>query len=275
MLKVAKPAAAGGGAVVAGAAAAGGGGLHGVSIVEKYDSPNARIINNIITTMIGYMGIDLHAEREFIIQNTLVLLEKAVPTEEAYRAKSEKFFLEKGKHLPPYKEIFFQTLLLLTLCYLTVAIQCAIPTPKTRKTHAGCIRSFTGYPLDGDGDVSGLMYVACIAYKIKTSIEPWNTLKSFKKEGDILAKMKIFIDASILTKPAIKERLQAKRDYLKSREGGASGADAIPDELSVLRWGNYMPPMKSSRQYANATKCALRFHESNDYGYETRVPRTA
>jgi hypothetical protein len=232
VLKVAKPA----------AAAAAGGGLHGLSILEKYDSPNARIINNIITTMTGYMGIDLHAEREFIIQNTLVLLEKAVPTEDAYRQRSEKMFLEKGKHLPPYKETFFQTLLLLTLSYLTVAIQCAIPTPKTRKTHAGCIRSFTGYPIDGDGDVSGMMYIACIAYKIKTSIEPWNTLKSFKKEGDILAKMKIFLDASIITKPAIKERLQAKRDYLKSREGAA---DAIPDELSVLRWGNYMPPMKS------------------------------
>jgi hypothetical protein len=240
VLKVAKPAAAGGGAAVA--AAAGGGGLHGLSILEKYDSPNARIINNIITTMTGYMGIDLHAEREFIIQNTLTLLEKAVPTEDAYRAKSEKMFLEKGKHLPPYKDTFFQTLLLLTLSYLTVAIQSAIPTPKTRKTHAGCIRSFTGYPIDGDGDVSGMMYIACIAYKIKTSIEPWNTLKSFKKEGDILAKMKIFIDASILTKPAIKERMQAKRDYLKSREGGA---EAIPEELSVLRWGNFMPPMKS------------------------------
>ena len=238
ILKVAKPVASAGGATTAA-----GGGLHGLSILEKYDSPNARIINNIITTMTGYMGIDLHTEREFIIQNTLVLLEKAVPTEDAYRAKSEKFFLEKGKHLPPYKEIFFQTLLLLTLSYLTVAIQCAIPTPKTRKTHAGCIRSFTGYPLDGDGDVSGLMYIACIAYKIRTSIEPWNTLKTFKKEGDILAKMKLFIDSSIITKQAIKERLQAKREYLKSREGGA--ADAIPEELSVLRWGNYMPPMKS------------------------------
>jgi hypothetical protein len=240
VLKVAKPAAAGGGA--AAAAAAGGGGLHGISILEKYDSPNARIINNIITTMTGYMGIDLHTEREFIIQNTLVLLEKAVPTEDAYRQRSEKMFLEKGKHLPPYKETFFQTLLLLTLSYLTVAIQCAIPTPKTRKTHAGCIRSFTGYPIDGYGDVSGMMYIACIAYKIRTSIEPWNTLKSFKKEGDILAKMKIFIDASIITKPAIKERMQVKRDYLKSREGGA---EAIPEELSVLRWGNFMPPMKS------------------------------
>ena len=243
VLKVAKPVAAagaaGGGAA---AAAAGGGGLHGLSILEKYDSPNARIINNIITTMTGYMGIDLHTEREFIIQNTLVLLENAVPTEDKYRERSEKMFREKGKHLPPYKETFFQTLLLLTLSYLTVAIQCAIPTPKTRKTHAGCIRSFTGYPIDGDGDVSGMMYIACIAYKIRTSIEPWNTLKSFKKEGDILAKMKIFTDASIITKPAIKERLQAKRDYLKSREGAA---DAIPEELSVLRWGNFMPPMKS------------------------------
>jgi hypothetical protein len=183
VLKVAKPVAgaaagaAGGGAA---AAAAGGGGLHGLSILEKYDSPNARIINNIITTMTGYMGIDLHTEREFIIQNTLVLLENAVPTEDKYRERSEKMFREKGKHLPPYKETFFQTLLLLTLSYLTVAIQCAIPTPKTRKTHAGCIRSFTGYPIDGDGDVSGMMYIACIAYKIRTIIEPLNTLKSFK-----------------------------------------------------------------------------------------------
>ena len=240
ILNVAKPAAA---AATAGASS----GLQGLSILEKYDSPNARIINNIITTMTGYMGIDLHAEREFIIQHTLALLETSVPSEEKYRERSEKMFREKGKHLPPYKETFFQTLLLLTLSFLTVAIQCAIPTPKTRKTHVGCIRSFTGYPIDGDGDVSGMMYVACIAYKIKTSIEPWNTLKSFKKEGDILAKMKTLIDTLIITKQAIKERLQFKRDYL--RHGGAGGAggggEAIPQELSVLRWSHYMPPMKS------------------------------
>ena len=235
VLKVAKPAAA--------AEAAGVGGLKGVNIIEKYDSPNARIINNIITTMTGYMGIDLHSEREFIIQHTLALLESSIPTEDKYRERSEKIFREKGKHLPPYKEIFFQTLLLVTLCYLGVSIQCVIPSPKTRKTHAGCVRSFSGYPLDGDGDVSGMMYIACIAYKIKTSIEPWNTLKSFKKEGDILSKMKTLMDASILTKPLIKERLQTKRDYLRDVRSG--GSEAIPEELSILRWGNFMPAMKS------------------------------
>ena len=244
VLNVAKPAAAGGGAAAAGAAGGGSGGLKGMSIIEKYDSPNARIINNIITTMTGYMGIDLHAEREFIIQHTLALLESSVPTEDKYRERSEKFFREKGKHLPPYKDTFFQTLLLLTLCYLGISIQCVIPTPKTRKTHAGCVRSFTGYPIDGDADVSGLMYIACIAYKIKTSIEPWNTLKSFKKEGDILAKMKTLMDASILTKPAIKERLQMKRDYLRDVRAGGAG-EAVPEELSVLRWANFMPVMKS------------------------------
>jgi hypothetical protein len=222
------------------------GGLTGISIIEKYDSPNARIINNIITTMTGYMGIDLHSEREFIIQHTLTLLESSVPTEDKYREKSERLFREKGKHLPPYKEIFFQTLLLLTLCYLGISIQCVIPSPKTRKTHAGCIRSFSGYPIDGDGDISGLMYIACIAYKIKTSIEPWNTLKSFKKEGDILAKMKTLMDTTILTKPAIKERLQVKRDYLQTvKASGGGGGEAIPEDLSILRWGNFMPPMKS------------------------------
>jgi hypothetical protein len=221
------------------------GGLTGISILEKYDSPNARIINNIITTMTGYMGIDLYTEREFIIQHTLTLLETSVPSEDKYREKSERMFREKGKHLPPYKEIFFQTLLLLTLCYLGISIQCVIPSPKTRKTHAGCIRSFSGYPIDGDGDISGLMYIACIAYKIKTSIEPWNTLKSFKKEGDILAKMKTVMDTTILTKPAIKERLQVKRDYLQTAAKAVGGGDAVPEELSVLRWGNFMPPMKS------------------------------
>jgi len=240
VLKVAKPVAGAKG----GDAGSGVGGLAGLSILEKYDSPNARIINNIITTMTGYIGIDLHSEREFIIQNTLALLESSVPTEDKYREKSERMFREKGKHLPPYKEIFFQTLLLLTLCYLGISIQCAIPSPKTRKTHAGCIRSFSGYPIDGDGDMSGLMYIACIAYKIKTSIEPWNTLKSFKKEGDILAKMKTLMDTSILTKPAMKERLQTKRDYLRQGGAGAAG-EAIPENLSILRWDNFMPPMKS------------------------------
>ena len=258
VLKVAKPAAATGAGAGAGAGAAGGGGLTGMSIIEKYDSPNARIINNIVTTMTGYMGIDLHTEREFIIQNTLTLLEAAVPSEDKYREKSEKFFREKGKHLPPYKEIFFQTLLLLTLCYLGISIQCVIPAPKTRKTHAGCVRSFSGYPIDGDGDVSGLMYIACIAYKIKTSIEPWNTLKSFKKEGDILAKMKTLMDASILTKPAIKERLQMKRDYLRDARAGADSA-AIPEELSILRWANFMPPMKSLDNMATPQNVAADF----------------
>ena len=242
VLNVAKPVGAG---AAKGGESGGVAGLHGVSILEKYDSPNARIINNIVTTMTGYMGIDLHSEREFIIQQTLALLETSVPTEEKYREKSERMFREKGKHLPPYKEVFFQTLLLLTLCYLGISIQCVIPSPKTRKTHAGCIRSFSGYPIDGDGDVSGLMYIACIAYKIKTSIEPWNTLKSFKKEGDILAKMKTLMDTTILTKPLIKERLQTKRDYLRQGSAAGAGGEAIPENLSILRWDNFMPPMKS------------------------------
>ena len=254
ILNVAKPVVGGSAA----GAAAGGGGLTGMSIVEKYDSPNARIINNIVTTMTGYMGIDLHAEREFIIQNTLALLESSVPTEDKYRERSEKVFREKGKHLAPYKEVFFQTLLLLTLCYLAISIQCVIPSPKTRKTHAGCVRSFSGYPIDGDGDVSGLMYIACIAYKIKTSIEPWNTLKSFKKEGDILAKMKTLMDASILTKQFIKERLQMKRDA-RAGVGGEAGAGAIPEELSVLRWANFMPPMKSLDNMATPQNVAADF----------------
>lgn len=35
-----------------------------------------------------------------------------------------------------------------------------------------------------------------------------------------------------------------KRDYLRSGAVGAAG-EAVPEELSILRWSNFMPPMKS------------------------------
>ena len=48
---------------------------------------------------------------------------------------------------------------------------------KQKKQFPGCIKNFTGYPLTSDIDISGLLYISCVANKIKSTVKPWNTLK--------------------------------------------------------------------------------------------------
>ncbi len=227
--------------------------------IDKFTNPNARMINNIITTMSGYIGVNLNDQREFIIQQTVSTLENSLPSEDIYKARSEQLFKEKGKHLPPYKEAYFKNLLLLTLAYLVVAIQTAIPSLKTRKTHAGCVRSFSGFPLDGAEDITGITYVACIAFKIRSSIEPWNTLKNFKKETDLIANIKLYVEKYILTVGAIQEKLQTKRDYLKQQAGSH---DDVPQELDVKRWQTFMPSLNDMADMKTPQNVSTDFNNS-------------
>ena len=215
----------------------------GLTTVTKYTSPDARMINGIITSISGNIGADLNEHREFIIQNTMKTLEMTVPSEETYKEQTERYFQKTGKKRPPFKEVYFQTLLLLSLAYIVIAVQVSIPEIKTRKTFPGCVRSFSGYPLDGVEDTTGIMYIACIAYKIQSGIEPWNTIRSIKKETDIMSKIRIFIDTFIVTNPAIQEMLQKKRDYMKSGRDTA----IIPESLSVGKWANFLPPLNRQK----------------------------
>lgn len=213
----------------------------GLTTVTKYSSPDARMINGIITSIAGHIGADLSEHREFIIQNTMKTLESSVQSEDAYKEQAERYFQKTGKKRPSFKDTYFQTLLLLSLSYIVVAIQISIPEIKTRKTFPGCVRSFSGYPLDGDEDTTGMMYIACIAYKIQSGIEPWNTIRSIKKETDIMSTIKRFIETFIVTNPAIQEKLQAKREYIKNRVD----ISEIPESLHVGKWTNFLPPLKS------------------------------
>ena len=42
----------------------------------------------------------------------------------------------------------------LTLGMYLISVQTSIPSIKTRKTAPGCVRSFSGFPLEGEGDDS-------------------------------------------------------------------------------------------------------------------------
>jgi len=199
--------------------------------IATFTNPDSQMMSNVVTTMAKYMGIDLETKRLFIVENaTKFICSSVFPTEASYNAG--------GKRTKTYREYKLLSILMVTLSYIAVTIQTSIPSIKTRKTFPGCLRSFVGYPLDGEGDYSLLKYISCIAIKISSGIEPWNTIQKIKKEQTVIDQMKTFMDKFVITNATIQTKLEEKREYNK-----LYAAEELPVEHDIKRWINFLPPL--------------------------------
>tara|TARA_Y100000741_G_scaffold122943_1_gene92520 strand:- start:3743 stop:9484 length:5742 start_codon:yes stop_codon:yes gene_type:complete len=202
-------------------------------------NPDVKLITNIIKSMSQMIGINLESQNQFIINNVITTHTANIPSKELYEKLIAKASKKEGKvkTLASYEETYNQLLLLLTLSYLIVGIQINIPSFKTKKTFPGCIKSFSGYPLDGDQDKTTLIYISCVASKIKSSIKPWNTILKIS-EANIVKKLEALIEKYIINDKIIIELFQKKREYLILNK-----EEFIPDELSISNWQNFMPAL--------------------------------
>jgi hypothetical protein len=208
--------------------------------LPTFKNPDMQMISGIITTMTKYMAIDLETQRTFIIEQVMNVFLSKIPSEDDFNRKKAAASASGSASVASrqtYKDFKLNTILLLTLSFLVVVIQVNIPSVKTRKTFPGCVRSFVGYPMDGDGDISSIKYIACIAIKIKSSIEPWNTLKG-KKEDDIASKIKAYIEKIVVKIPTIDAKILEKREYNKIHV-----AEELPAEHDIKNWINFLPPL--------------------------------
>jgi len=203
--------------------------------VVKYDTPDTRMINNIINTLSVAMGINIEIQKEFIMNTVITSIRETVETESDYKKKVREM-AEKGKKMISYVDFYNTALLYFTLGMYLIAVQTSIPSVKTRKTHPGCIRSFSGYPFEGAGDLSSLTYLGCIVNDIKVSSEPWNVLKG-KKSDTIISKIKNTIDY-LLGYPDVKRKIEEKTEYLLT-----DTTLEIPDEHSITKWYQFLPPL--------------------------------
>jgi hypothetical protein len=199
-----------------------------------YSTHQTKMINNVINAISIAMGINMENQKEFIINNVVLAMKDNLESESDYNEKV-KHSAEKGKKILSYKDSYNKFLLYYTLGLFLIASQTAIPPIKTRKTHPGCIRSFQGYPFEGAGDLSSLNYIACVAYDIRESGEPWNVLK---KRDTIITTLKLFIDEAILNLPDVKRRFEEKTDYLLTLP-----ATIIPEEHDIAKWYQFLPPL--------------------------------
>lgn len=206
---------------------------------QKRLSPEGEIVSNISSILATNMGIDIEPSREFIIRVVTELMSdtKIIEREPAYR-KREEDAAKKGKKLPSYGTVYASTILYLTLGTYLIGIQTSIPPIRTRKTAPGCVRSFSGFPFEGEGDDSSINYVACVAIKSRnpTTI-PWNVLP--KNEEKIVTTLKSFIIRYLLPYGEVEQKIKDKTEYLL-----VNPEDFIPEEHDLSKWLNFLPPLK-------------------------------
>jgi hypothetical protein len=202
----------------------------------QYDTPETRMVNNIVNALSFAMGINLESQKEIIINSVLDSMRNTLESENDYKQKVREM-AEKGKKLPSYKDFYNTAFLYYTLGMFLIAIQTSVPSINTRKTHPGCIRSFSGFPFEGTGDYSSVTYLGCVAYDIRGSGEPWNVLKG-KKQEVIVNKIKVVINDVLLAIPDVKRKIEEKTAYLLTND-----AEEIPEEHNIANWLQFLPPL--------------------------------
>lgn len=201
-----------------------------------YNTPETRMISNIVNSLSIAMGINIEIQKQFIVNCVLESLRDTLESEEDYKIKVKEMS-QKNKKIMSYRDLFNNSILYYTLGMFLIAVQTSIPSVKTRKTHPGCIRSFSGYPFEGVGDLSSITYISCVAHDIRESGEPWNVLKG-KKQDFIMNKIKFSIDDILLSIIEVKRKFEEKTAYLL-----LNPADEIPEEHDILKWSQFLPPL--------------------------------
>ncbi len=209
-----------------------------VKFNEKLDK-SENIVQVIIKSMGNFMKINLENYNEFIITNVIKLQNNSIPSKKMYQKKIETLSAKesKAKVMPSYEELYDSSLILFTLAYILISIQISIPQIKSKKVFPGCIKSFSGYPIDGTQNKSGLIYIVCVANKIKSNIKPWNSINKIN-EANLLIKIETIINRYLINNKEIIELTLKKKEYLLQNK------DNIDEEVTIENYNYFYPPLK-------------------------------
>lgn len=215
----------------------------GVSINKSgksiFENETNQTIYNIIYVLCNNMGIPVESVQNFVIITTNEILEKHVQSNEIYEKHAEAMEKKKGIRPIPY-EIYRDRFMFWTLTScLLIAIQTAIPGFRTKKTFPGCVRSFSGYPFDGGlEDLSGIEYISCILYKMKSSSVPWNSIEKLDLKM-YTTKIREMLEKIILpNRPDIDQMYVTKREHILLHPN-----EIIPEDHAIDRWRSFLPPV--------------------------------
>ena len=234
-----------------------------------FETKLSETIYNVFSTISSNIDINVDSIEEFVMRTSNEIIDKSIMKEETYNRKSKKLEKEKGKSLGPYQKYYDETVIVIISSVLLVAIQTAVPSFQPKKTFPGCVRSFGGFPMSGIEDVTGIKYIACVLYKIKSQISPWTAIKQYKQDA-LTKRITSMIELHILKRNDITDLYVKKREYVMLNPD-----IVIPEEHNIEKWKHFMPPVvkfsvvKSLRNVSTEFKKdfieLLRYGKSDQY----------
>ena len=216
-------------------------------VIFTAKTDEAKKLKQNVTALSNKMDVNMEENIFFVnkIVSELMNKKSIIMSEEKYK-KKEKTMKAKGKKIITYERYKDQKYLLVFLGAYAVTLQTSIPDISSKKTYENCIRSFNGFPLQQDNDVSFLIYVICVtSFLAKQKTRPWKYLKLGNKKNrkektrDYALKLKDFMSEQILTLNYVKDRISNKRIYDKTTKTSV----AISNDFDVQRWSTFLPPL--------------------------------
>ena len=204
-----------------------------------YENALNSMLSNIANTLSTSMGILFESIEEGVLRLSNELVDSVIINEIRYEEQLLKIKKKSDKKGINYETYRHRNILWIVAASLLVNIQTAIPGHRSNKTFPGCKRSFNGYPLKtGDEDQSSIEYIACIMYKLKSSIKPWDAISKLKVDMYV-TKIKDIIEKNILEKrPDIVNLYMKKREFLTDNP-----EQFIPEEHGSEKWKHFLPPI--------------------------------
>lgn len=203
---------------------------------EIFENENAKKINNVFNALAKNIGIKPENFKETVLQLSTTLIQENVLSKKKYDKKAKLKKEKTGKDSALYDDYVNETIVIIVSSCLLIYIQCSCDV-NIKKTFPGCVKSFSGYPLTGIENLSGIKYIACVLTKIKSSFDPWNSIKKYN-ENILINRIKSIISDKIVNRPDIIELIREKKEYL------ILNIDKEPyEDISVDKWIHFLPPL--------------------------------
>ena len=189
-------------------------------------------IHKILSSICVQMGIPLESIEEFTKRMILAMMAN-IQSSEKYEEMAQKM----KKRPIPYEIYKNRFMFWIIGACIHISVQVKIPSMKIKKVFPGCIQSFDGYPLGGIEDLTGIEYIGCVLYKMKSGIYPWNSIEKLDQET-CTKKIKETIELFLMKNMEVQNAYLEKRKYLLLHPN-----ESIPEALNVSKWTTFLPPI--------------------------------
>lgn len=227
-------------------------------VMRVFNDETSQMIYNIFITLSKNMAIPHESIENFVIRFTSDIInnKNIILSEKSYNKKIEKIEKEKGKPQIPYILYKHQMIIIAVTGVTLVGIQSVIPSLHVKKTFPGCVRSFSGFPMDGGvEDMSGLKYISCVLNKSKSSISPWNSIEKLSALT-LENRIKEVLEKFVISTVEIQEMYMKKREYMILQPDNVS-----IEEHSISKWKHFLPPIIHYSVKHNLHNVSSDFHK--------------